>query len=73
MNVVVPLAKNILVPLEITAASSAIDVGIRNCKSWIWKRNGVLMPPHPLTNFEIQMYHQNETRFNGAYSRKQST
>ena len=26
------------------------------------------MPPHPLTNFEIQKY-QNEPRFNGAYSR----
>ena len=27
------------------------------------------MPPHPLTNFEIQKYYQNEARFNGAYSR----
>ena len=27
------------------------------------------MPPHPLVNFEIQKYHQNEPRFNGAYSR----
>ena len=27
------------------------------------------MPPHPLTNFEIQEYHQNEPRFNGVYSR----
>ena len=27
------------------------------------------MPPHPLTNFEIQKYYQNESRFNGAYSR----
>ena len=27
------------------------------------------MPPHPLTNFEIQKYYQNEPRFNGAYSR----
>ena len=26
------------------------------------------MPPHPLTNFEIQKY-QNEPRFNGVYSR----
>ena len=26
------------------------------------------MPPHPLTNFEIEKY-QNEPRFNGAYSR----
>ena len=28
-----------------------------------------LIPPHPLTNFEIQKYYQNEARFNGVYSR----
>ena len=28
----------------------------------------ILMPPHPLTNFEIKKY-QNEPRFNGVYSR----
>ena len=27
------------------------------------------MTPHPLTNFEIQAYYQNELRFNGVYSR----
>ena len=27
------------------------------------------MPPHPLANFEIQKYNQNEPRFNGVYSR----
>ena len=27
------------------------------------------MPPHPLTNFEIQKYCQNESKFNGVYSR----
>ena len=27
------------------------------------------MPSHPLTNFEIQKYYQNEPRFNGIYSR----
>ena len=27
------------------------------------------MPPHPLTNFEIQKYYQNELMFNGVYSR----
>ena len=30
---------------------------------------GFLMPPRPLTNFEIQKYYQNEPRFNGVYSR----
>ena len=27
------------------------------------------MPPHPLINFEIQKYYQNEPRFNGVYSK----
>ena len=27
------------------------------------------MSPHPVTNFEIQKYYQNEPRFNGVYSR----
>ena len=27
------------------------------------------MPPHSLTNFEIQNYYQSEPRFNGVYSR----
>ena len=27
------------------------------------------MPPHPLTNLEIQKYYQNEPRFNGVYFR----
>ena len=27
------------------------------------------MPPHPLTNFEVQKYYQNEPKFNCAYSR----
>ena len=27
------------------------------------------MTPHPLTNFEIQKYYQNESKFNGVYSR----
>ena len=27
------------------------------------------MPAHPLTNFEIQSYYENEPRFNGVYSR----
>ena len=27
------------------------------------------MSPHPLTNFEIQKYYQNEPGFNGGYSR----
>ena len=28
-----------------------------------------LMPPHPLTNFEIQKHYKNEPKFNGVFSR----
>ena len=31
------------------------------------------MLPYPLTNFEIQKYYQNESRFNGVYSRDNLT
>ena len=31
------------------------------------------MPPHPLTNFEIQKYYKHEPRFNGVYSRDNLT
>ena len=37
---------------------------------WILNQNqGFLIPPHPLTNFEIQKYYQNKPRFNRIYSR----
>ena len=29
----------------------------------------ILIPPHSLTNFEIEAYYQNESRFNGVHSR----
>ena len=35
MKIAVPLTKNVLAPLEITAAASAIDAGIKN-KTWFW-------------------------------------
>ena len=28
-----------------------------------------MIRPHPLTNFEIEAYYENEPRFNGVYSR----
>ena len=28
-----------------------------------------MIPPHPLTNIEIQKYYKNEPKFNGVYSR----
>ena len=33
---------------------------------------GFVIPPHPLTNFEIQKYYKNEPRFNGVFSRNNS-
>ena len=30
---------------------------------------GFLIPPHLLTNLEIQKYYKNEPRFNGVFSR----
>ena len=45
----------------------------RNRESWLWKQNGFLMLPHPLTNFEIQKYYQSKPRFNGVYSRNNLT
>ena len=32
-----------------------------------------LMPPHPLTNFEIKQYYRMESKFNGVYSRNNLT
>ena len=28
---------------------------------------GFFIPPHPLTNLEIQKYYKNESRFNGVF------
>ena len=40
MKVAIPLAKNVLAPLEITAAASAIDAGIQKKKNtWFWNSN----------------------------------
>ena len=37
----------------------------------VWEviKEKALMPPHPLTNFEIKEYYKNEPRFNSVYSR----
>ena len=32
------------------------------------EKNGIFMPPYPLTNFEMQKHYQNEPRFNAVYS-----
>ena len=116
IKVAMSLAKNVLAPLGLSAAMSAIDGSIKKkrlgsgtttliisndeiddilkiVKSL--ENSGVLLkgvsetiqheakeqrggflgmllgtlPPHPLTNFEIQEYYQNEPRFNGVFSR----
>ena len=38
MKVAIPLAKNVLAPLGITAAASLIDAGIQK-KTWFWNNN----------------------------------
>ena len=35
-----------------------------NVMSRLWIKKNFLIPPHLLTNFEIQKYSQNEPRFN---------
>ena len=50
----------------IRAGEGTACVGCGSKKSLLKK---FLILPHPLTNFEIQMYYQNELRFNGVYSR----
>ena len=35
----------------------------------VLQKNRFLMPPHPLTNFEMQRYYLNGSRLNGVYSR----
>ena len=39
MKVAIPLAKRVLATLGITAAASAIDVGIQRKKTWLWEYN----------------------------------
>ena len=50
------------------AGEGFIKAGYGSKKIFVQKQ-GFLMPLHPLTNFEIQKYYENELRFNGAYSR----
>ena len=62
------LLGNLLAGKRTVRACSRNKKRKRNCKSWCWKTMGFLMPPHPLTNFEIQRYYQNEPRFIGVFS-----
>ena len=37
MKIAFPLARNVLAPLGVTAAASAIDAGIQKKNTWFWK------------------------------------
>ena len=39
MKVSIPLTQNVLAPLKITAAASAIDAGIQKKITWFWINN----------------------------------
>ena len=39
LKVAIPLAKNALAPLGITAAASAIDAAIQKKDTWFWNNN----------------------------------
>ena len=43
--------------------------GVIRAGEGIKKKSNLLIPFHPLTNFEIAEYYKNEPRFNGVYSR----
>ena len=64
------LLGNILPGKEINrAGEGVVRAGYGNKRQDHEKKNGFLMPPHPLTNFEMQKYYQNDPRFNGVDSR----
>ena len=49
-------------------AGKGVRTGRSSSKRFSFKKR-FLIPPHLLTNFEIQTYYQNEARFSGVYSR----
>ena len=61
------LLGNLLVGKGIVRAGCGNKKGKKNCKSWLWKRIGFLMLPHPLTNFELERVYENKPRFNGGF------
>ena len=63
------LLGNLLAGKGIVRAGSGNKKGKGIVRAGYGKRLEFLMPSHPLTNFEIQKYYQNEPRFNGVFSR----
>ena len=62
------LLGNLLIAKGATATSQGRGA-IRAGKETIRAGENVLISPHPLTNFEIQKFYQNEPKFNVIYSR----
>ena len=59
---------------NMVAGKRTISINQRQGRHPSGKRNiqsgrKLLMWPNPLTNFEIQAFHQNKWNFNGVYSR----
>ena len=52
MKVAVPLAKNILAPLGVTAAASAIDAGIQKKNAWFWPSFRICFANNSSNNFK---------------------
>ena len=63
------LLGNMLAGKGIVTAGYWNKKGTEMLRACYGSKKNILIPPHPLTNFEIQKYCQNETRFNGVFSR----
>ena len=68
-NLEANLLGNMLAGKGIVTAGSGKRIGKGILRAGYRKKTGFLMPPHPLTNFEIQKYYPNEPTFNGVYFR----
>ena len=63
------LLGNLLIRKGILRAGSGNKKAKGIVRAGTGKKKGFLMSSHPLTNFEIQKYYKNESRFNGVLSR----
>ena len=63
------LLGNLLTGKGVVRVGSKNNKGKGIIRAGSGKQSGFLMKPHPLTNFEIQKYYENEPRFNGVFSR----
>ena len=63
------LLGNMLAGKGIVTAGYWNKKGTEMLRACYGSKKNILITPHPLTNFEIQKYCQNETRFKGVFSR----